>query len=310
MKSIMIFRKSNGSKTAAVVVYFIGSKAALQQAIILRFGESTMKMKRSITIFLAAAIALSSAAAFSGCQIKGSSPEDSYSSPIDRTPDGADSLSSEQESKADESTAEESKAEESEAASSEEKKDDKKDASSKKESPIYLDMVSLIKDENVLGYTVTKLVGSDDEHLIIAYGKKDTGRKDDTDTSNLIILDQEAYESELAEKEAARQDALEATKLFSVYKIAGNQAVPEGDIDGYYATPYVSPNTLTPGLYFARGSEWKYGLIELTNGSAAVNYSNEGSIKEEGDVFPPMPGDEVRFSAPDKFDLLEKYRYK
>lgn len=262
-----------------------------------------MKAKKLITIVLTAAIVLSSAAAFSSCQFKNDSqngvPATSESSQAD-----TDSAVESKEAASEEVSSKE----EEEKKTEESQKAESKKNESKKDSAIYQDMVGLIKEENVLGYTVTKLVGSEDDHLIIAYGKKDTGKTDDTDTSNIIILDPDAFASEQAEKEAARIDALEATKLYSVYKISGNLAVPEGDLDGYFTTPYISPNTATPGLYFAKGSDWKYGVIEIQDGSAVVNYSESGSVKEENESLPPLPGAEVEFNAPNKFDLLEKYK--
>lgn len=194
----------------------------------------------------------------------------------------------------------ESKAESKKEEASSEKKDKNED------SKIYKDMVSLIKDEDVLGYTVTKLPGSDADHLIIYYGQHI--KKEDTDTSNLIILDSEGYAKELEEKENDRREQEESTKLYSVYKISGDRCTPEGDIDGYFTTAYLSPNTNTIGLYYNKGENWKYGLIEISGSSAVINYTYEGNLEDNGGSLPPMPGNEIKFSKPDNYDLIKKYK--
>ncbi len=294
--------------------------------------------KRILTAIIAATLIFS----YSGCQLKGHSPEDDYVSPY-ATKDNADldSVVSEKsnddkkeedktESKKEESKAEskkeeskaESKKEESKAESKKEeskaesKKEESKVESKKEESkveskkdeesPLYKDMVSLIKDEDVQGYTVCKIAGSNDDHLIIAYGRE--VKPEDTDTSNLIILDPEGYASELAEKENARIEEQESSRLYSIYKIKGDMAVPEGDLDGYFTTAYISPNSNTLALYYLNGNDWAYGLVEFNGGSAFINYSYSSTLGEDSDSIPPMPGEAVNFSKPNNFDLLKKYK--
>ena len=191
----------------------------------------------------------------------------------------------------------ESKAE-SKTESTEEKKDDS--------SPLYKDMESLIKDGEAVGYTICKLLGSDEEHLVIAYGGVED-KKDNTESGNVIIIDPEAYAKEQAEKALAENDEREASRLYSIYKIDSNRVVPEGDIDGYYTTAYISANTNTLALYYAREDKWKLGLIVLNDGSASVDYSEQGSLADSG-AFPAMPGAAVSFSDPNKLDLIKKYK--
>ena len=335
-------------------------------------------MKRIVTVMIAAAILVSSVGVLSGCELRSTSPEDTYKSPLVRTNDipaskenveetysSADRKKNDQEKSAEESSKDsesagkkeskaesktesktdnkaqstvqskaesksesksESKAEsktevsvsagvesrtESKAESKAESKSESKNTKSEEDiAPIYKDMVGLIKDKdsNVEGYTVTKLPGSDYEHLIIAYG--DPLKEEDTDLSNIIILDQEAFAAEQAEKEAARIEAREVTRMYSVYKIDGDRVVPEGDIDGYYTTAYTSPNTATPGLYYSKDNIWRYGLIEITDGSATVNYTSSGNAEDSDGVIPGMPGNPIEFSKPNKFDLIKKYRNK
>ena len=290
--------------------------------------------KRILTAIIAATLIFS----YSGCQLKGHSPEDDYVSPY-ATKDNADldSVVSEKsnddkkeedkteskkeeskveskkeeskvESKKEESKKEESKVESKKEESKAESKKEESKAESKKdeESPLYNDMVSLIKDKDVQGYTVCKIAGSNDDHLVIAYGRE--VKPEDTDTSNLIILDPEGYASELAEKENARIEEQESSRLYSIYKIKGDMAVPEGDLDGYFTTAYISPNSNTLALYYLNGNDWAYGLVEFNGGSAFINYSYSGTLGEDSDSIPPMPGEAVNFSKPNNFDLLKKYK--
>lgn len=355
-------------------------------------------MKRTLTIFIAAAIIISSAAAMTGCSIKRTSPEDTYSSPL-RSNDtvetpldaevveenystesvDASKTESEKEEKKEESKAaskaedkKESKAEskaaskaetkaeskaaskaetkaesktaskaetkaeskaaskaeskteskaetkaesktaskaeskaESKAASKESKSESKASDDKNKDSAIYKDMVSLLNDSEAVGYTICKIAGSDDEHLVIAYGsnaKKKTSSMDPT-----ISTDIEEYQRELAAKDAAANDEIELARSYSIYRITDKLAVPEGDIEGFYTTAYISSNTSTLGIYYARNKDWRFGLVEINDGSAAVNYTNEGEL-EDGSTFPSVPGAEVSFNDPKDLDPLKKYK--
>ena len=155
---------------------------------------------------------------------------------------------------------------------------------------------------------VTKLPGSDYEHLIIAYGAPLSN--DDVDLSNIVIINPEAFANEQAAREAARIEARELTRVYSVYKIDGDRVMPEGDIDGYYTTAYLSPNTSTPGIYYFKNGSWRYGIIEISDGSAVVNYSSSGTTDDNGGVEPGLPGNPIEFCKPDKLDLINKYKYK
>ena len=181
----------------------------------------------------------------------------------------------------------------------------KEEKDKNKNSALYEDILSLIQDSDVVGYTVCNIVGSADEHLVIIYGGEE--QEDDTESQNIIILDPEGYAREQAEKEARKNDAREATRLYSIYRIDEERVVPEGDIDGYYTTAYISPNTSTLAIYFLREYDWKFGLVELDNGSAFVNYSNEGSGKN-GDPIPPMPGSAISFSSSKDLELIQKFK--
>ena len=294
--------------------------------------------RRILTSILAASVVISAAVCTSGCELKGHSPEDSYVSPYASkdTPENEEEKVSSEEKKPEESSKEsekntsketepaskaaESKKEESkpteskkpESKATESKKEESKAASSKAEekkddvSPLYKDMVGLIKDDDVVGYTICKIAGSNDEHLVIEYGRKI--KAEDTDTANLIILDPEGYASEQAQKEKERRDKEEGTRLYSIYRLEEKFAVPEGDIDGYYTTAYISPNSNTLAMYYVRQEDWKYGLIELNGGSAFANYTYAGKVGEDSDAIPPMPGEAVKFSKPDNFELIKKYR--
>ncbi len=325
-------------------------------------------MKRILTIFIAAAMIVSSASAMTGCSLKRTSPEDTYSSPlrdnesIDMPLDaheveesystesaGASKTASKEEKKEEskkeekkESKAEskanekkESKSEskaESKAALSESKTESKaeskaeskseskaapaeskaesKDATDKDKkdegSAIYKDMVGLLNDSNVVGYTICKIAGSDDDHLVIAYGS--SAKKKTSSMDPNIATDIEEYQRELAAKDAADNDEIELARMYSIYKITDKLAVPEGDIEGFYTTAYISPNTSTLAIYYARNREWRFGLVEINDGSASVNFTNEGDLDSNGGTFPSVPGAEVTFSDPKNFDLLKKYK--
>lgn len=119
------------------------------------------------------------------------------------------------------------------------------------------------------GYTIARIIGSDNDQLILSFGVS------------------------------------EAEKVYEVYTILNNGIEFQGKLSASHTIPYIDRDTGTFGCFSGHMSAYAYGPATLVGG-LHIDVQESGTI-EPGEQYPEVPGSKIEFDAINNLAPIDPY---
>ena len=128
---------------------------------------------------------------------------------------------------------------------------------------------SIISQSDAEGYTIAKILGNDNDQLILSFGE------------------------------------IEVMRHYDFYSISDSEVVFLGSLDSGHSSAYIDDTTGTFAKFFAHQGYYYYGPV-VYDGGLSVDSIPESTIAP-GEEYPDYPGERVEFNSIDDFSVLADY---